>query len=314
MNIDLNVEGTVIGPWLVIAGPTAVGKSEVALAIAERLGGEIVVADSRQVYRRIDVATAKPTKAERGRVPHHLIDVVDIGTPYSAGDFARDAARAIAAIQSRDQVAVATGGTGLYLAALAGGLDPLEDDTQARTDARERVRSIPVEDRHAALARVDCTSANRIHANDRQRVDRALEVYYLTGEPLSELQRAKREKRPHLAICLTRPRREIRQRIQSRFQKMVEEGLEEEARQLWEEGWSPVDPGVDTIGIQEWWPYFEGEVSHRRVGERIVTATARYAKRQMTWFRHQGAYAMVDAEEGVEYALHEWRSLNGNGR
>ena len=277
-------------PYIVVTGPTAVGKSEVAIEVAERLEGEIVIADSRQVYRGMDVATAKPSPAERERVPHHLLGIVDPGDPYSAADFARDARAALASVQARGRTAVVCGGTGLYLAALAGALDPLLDDLPPAvlSEARARVRAIPIEERHGTLARLDARSAVRLHPHDRQRVARALEVWFSTGESLAALHAGGGERLPHLAFRLTRPRAELRSRIEVRLRTMLEAGLEEEARALWEAGWTPSQPGLDTIGIQEWWPAFEGERDRASTVRAILTATTRYAKRQETWFRHQG--------------------------
>src|SRR5687767_14335893 len=197
--------------YLVVAGPTAVGKTAVALEVADELDGEIVIADSRQVYRGLEIGTAKPTADERSRVPHHMLDVVDLGQRYTAADFAAQAGETIDAIRSRGRVPVVCGGTGLYLAALAGSLDPVEEGAgePEREEARARVAAIPATERHAALARVDEPSATRLHAADRQRVDRALEVWFLTGEPLSRLQSGGGAARPHLAIRLDRPRVEL---------------------------------------------------------------------------------------------------------
>lgn len=294
--------------YLVVAGPTAVGKTGVALDVAERLGGEIVIADSRQVYRGIEVATAKPTAAERARVPHHLLDRVAPGERYTAAAFAADAGKAVDAIRARGRVPVVCGGTGLYLAALAGALDPIEEGVgeSDRERARARVAAIPVAERHAALARVDPDSAARLPVADRQRVERALEVWFLTGAPLSGRQSGGAEPRPHLAVGLQRPRAELVARIERRLEAMLAGGLESEARDLWEAGHSPEEPGLDTIGIQEWWPHFAGERSRADTVEAIRRATIRYAKRQSTWFRNQGEYRPVAAGGAVEAVVDLW--------
>ena len=295
--------------YLVVAGPTAVGKTAVAIELAERLGGEIVIADSRQVYRGIDVATAKPTAAERARAPHHLLDIVEIGERYTAAGFAVDAGRAIEGIRSRGRVPVVCGGTGLYLAALAGALDPIEEGVgeAKRAAARARVAAIPTAERHAALARVDPASAARLHDSDRQRVDRALEVWFLTGAPLSERQAGGSEPRAHLAVRLVRRRVELVERIGRRLEAMLEAGLEREARELWEAGRSPAEPGLDTIGVQEWWPCFEGAQEREQTIEAIRGATVRYAKRQTTWFRNQGDYQPVPPDGAAPAIADLWR-------
>ena len=295
-------------PYLVIGGATAVGKSAVALEVAERLGGEIVVADSRQVYRGLDVGTAKPGPDERRRVPHHLLDVVELGERYTAGDYVRDARGAIAAIQRRGRTAIVCGGTGFYLSALAGALDPVEAvvDPERRTAARRMMAEIPDSVRHAALLEVDPPTAERLPAGDRQRVDRALEVYFLTGRPLSSLQAGGEQPLAHLALALVRPRVELHARIEHRLAAMLEAGLEAEARALHDAGWSPDDPGLDSIGTREWWPYFEHRRDRDETIARILASTRAYAKRQETWFRHQGEYRAVPPDAGA--VLEAWRS------
>jgi len=301
--------------YLVIAGETAVGKSEVALAVAERLGGEIVIADSRQVYRGLDIGTAKPGSDDRARVPHHLVDVVDVGTSYSAGDYERDAGAAIDAIHARGGTAVVCGGTGFYLAALAGGLDPL---ASVSDEASARAAEVPAERRREILAEVDARSAERIHSGDSQRIERALAFWFETGEPLSAWQKGGGAPRAHVAVRLVRDREEIRERIEARLDRMLAAGLEEEVRGFHARGFSPADPGLDGIGYQEWWSYFEGEIDHGEVRRRILAATRRYAKRQATWFRHQGAYAPVAGEGAPEEAarrvLELWRAAGAAAR
>ena len=296
--------------YLVVAGPTAVGKSEVALELAESLGGEIVIADSRQVYRGLEIGVAKPSAGEQARVPHHLLDVAELGQRYTAADFAADAAAAIEGIRSRLRVPIVCGGTGLYLAALAGALDPIEEEagTAEREAARARREAIPEGERFATLARVDPPTAERLHARDRQRVDRALEVWFFTGEPLSSHQAGGGARRPHLAVRLHRPRTELAERIVRRLGAMLEAGLEREARALWEAGWTPDAPGLDTIGYQEWWPHFEGRRGREESVEAIRVATRHYAKRQATWFRNQGGYTPVPADGAAARIADLWRA------
>jgi tRNA dimethylallyltransferase len=296
--------------YLVIAGPTAVGKTDVAITIAQELNGEIVIADSRQVYRGLDIGTAKPTADERCAVSHHMIDVVDVGAPYSAADYARDAQSAIIDIQERGRTAVVCGGTGFYLAALAGQLDPLDAGSalEDRARARSRIETIPEHERHAALTAVDPATAARLHPHDSQRVERALEVYLLTGEPLSKQVTGIGDTRPHVAVWLTRPRVELHQRIKERLARMLELGLEAEAQRFFDAGLSAETAGLDTIGYQEWWPFFAGQCSRDEVVRDIDRATRRYAKRQETWFRNQGGYQPVPAVEGPKGALAIWES------
>lgn len=300
-------------PYLVIGGATAVGKSAIALEVAERLDGEIVVADSRQVYRGLEVGTAKPGPDERRQVPHHLLDVVDLGVRYTAGDYARDARAAIARIQGRQRTAIVCGGTGFYLSALAGALDPVEAfaDPERRTAARRRTAEIPDAGRHAALLEIDPPTARRLPAGDRQRVDRALEVFFLTGRPLSTLQAGGEPALPHLPLALFRPRAELHARIGRRLEAMLGAGLEAEARVLYDAGFSSNDPGLDSIGTREWWPYFEGRRSRTETIADILASTRAYAKRQETWFRHQGGYR--PAPPDAEAVLEAWRSYREKG-
>lgn len=291
--------------YLVIAGETASGKSELALEVAERLGGEIVVADSRQVYRGLDIGTAKPDARERARVPHHLIDVVEVGRPFNAADYAQAARRALVAIESRGKTAIVCGGTGFYLAALAGALDPLPP---ASADAGEDLAGIPAGERHDRLAEVDPALAARIHPHDRQRVDRGLAYWLSTGAPLSTEHHGGAAPLDHVAVRIVWPRAEIRARIEARLDAMLARGLEAEARRFFEAGLTPRDPGLDSIGYQEWWPFFEGRIDRAAVRERILTATRRYAKRQRTWFRHQGSYRAVPGAAGADGVLEAWSS------
>jgi len=291
-------------PYLVVAGETAAGKSEIALEVAERLGGEIVIADSRQVYRGLDIGTAKPTFEDRARVRHHLLDRVEVGEPYTAADFAREARAAIVDIESRGLLAVVCGGTGFYLAALAGALDPMP---ALSPGARGRLAAIPLPERHAALVEVDPEAGRRIHPGDAQRVERALGFWLETGEPLSAWQRGGEEPLPHVAVRIVRPRAEIHARVEQRLDSMLAAGLVEEVRSLRDSGLTAEDPGLDTIGYQEWWPYFEGAIELVEARRRILVATLRYAKRQATWFRHQGEYRPVPADAGAEGVIAVWR-------
>jgi tRNA dimethylallyltransferase len=297
--------------YLVIAGPTAVGKSAVAMAVAERIGGEIVIGDSRQVYRGLDIGTAKPSLAEQERVPHHLLNLVEPGERFSAGAYATLARAAIAEIRGRGRVPVVCGGTGFYLAALAGALEPLnaEPSSEAREHARRELEPIPPEERLARLAEIDPDRAAELHANDRQRIDRALGYVLATGRRFSESAFSGQATGADVGFALTRSPTELAERIDVRCRAMIDGGLETEARTLYERGLGPGDPGVDSIGYQEWWPYFEGRASAADVLDAITVATRRYAKRQRTWFRNQGAYRPVPADEAVEVVIRAWSAM-----
>lgn len=307
--------GETTPPYLVVAGPTAVGKTSVSLGVAERVEGEIVIADSRQVYRGLDIGTAKPTAAERSRVPHHLLDVVDPGTPFDAAAWSDLARAAIREIAGRDRVPVVCGGTGFYLETLAGGLDPVGEaaDPETLAAARARLETIPAEERRTRLAEVDPAATERIHPHDRQRVDRALEVWLATGRPWTSFHEDDDSTAPHLACRLTRDREELHDRIEARLDAMLDAGLEAEVRGLAEAGWSPDNPGLDTIGYQEWWPLFERRRTREEVRREILVATRRYAKRQETWFRNRGAYRPVEADGATGTIVEAWRRWCARG-
>lgn len=300
----------------VIVGPTAVGKTAVAVALAEHWPLEIVSADSRQVYRRLDIGTAKPTRKERARVPHHLLDMVEVGHRYSAGRFARDAGRAIADIHARDRLPVVVGGTGLYIRALAEGLfkePPLE---QPRREQLERYLT--------AFGGVDLVRwATRLDpkfvGGGRQRAARAVEVALLSGHPLSYWQEAARGEAliEPWYVVLTAPRPVLHQRIRIRADEMLKRGVIEEVAAALAEGVPADGPGLDGVGIREPVEYLQGKRTRESVAEAVSIATRQYAKRQETWFRHQlhGAVTLLDSVRPPEVLAAEiatrWKSSGG---
>lgn len=280
----------------VVVGPTAVGKTAVALALAAHLPLEIVSADSRQVYRRLDIGTAKPTRRERARVPHHGLDVVEPGTRYSAGHFARDAEPWIADVRHRGRLPVVVGGTGLYVRALAEGLfrEPAIDPTRRRSLDAFTARLEPLE-----LLRWAARLDPGFRGGGRQRAARAVEVALLTGYPLSRLQQSARAQRVITPwyIVLTAPRPVLHQRIARRADEMIRRGLIEEVAAVLAEGHPAGAPGLDGIGIREAVEYLHGRRERDSVAEAIAVSTRQYAKRQQTWFRHQlgGPVITLDA-------------------
>lgn len=277
---------------LVITGPTASGKTALSLDVAERLGAEIVSMDSRQVYRGMDVGTAKATRQERARVLHHGIDLVDPDERYSAGRFARDARRWIAEIRARRRVPVLVGGTGFYLRALT---RPLFREPELPERARERLeRYLAGRSTDALrrwLRRLDPETARALEGyGGSQRVVRALEVALLSGRPLSWWHAHSPPEAPAvhtLVIVLELPRRELYRRIDDRVAAMVEAGLVEEVERLVAEGYEADDPGMNATGYAEMIPYLRGDTSLDDAIDAIRRATRRYARRQITWFRHQ---------------------------
>jgi tRNA dimethylallyltransferase len=285
----------------VLVGPTAVGKTAVGMALAAQWPVEIISADSRQVYRRLDIGTAKPTRKERARVAHHGLDLVDPGSRYSAGHFARDAEGWLADIRARGRMPLVVGGTGLYVRALAEGLfrEPPLDPGRRRSLDAFTARLEPLE-----LIRWASRLDPGFRAGGRQRAARAIEVALLTGRPLSYWQEAARARGPldPWYIVLTVPRPVLHQRIARRAAEMLQRGLIEEVASVLAEGHAPTSPGLDGIGIREAVDYLHGRRPRESVAEAITLSTRQYAKRQQTWFRHQlgGAVLALDATRPPE--------------
>jgi tRNA dimethylallyltransferase len=270
----------------VLVGPTAIGKTAVALALAEYLPVEVISADSRQIYRRLDIGTAKPSRRERQRVTHHGIDVVEPGERYSAGRFARDASGWLAEARNRGQLPVVVGGTGLYVRALVEGLfvEPALD-RERRSALEHWIAGLPAPELVRWAGRLDPGFAG----GGRQRATRAIEIALLTGQSLSTWHLRARSK-GCLApwyVRLTAPRPVLHQRIRVRADEMLRRGLIEEVAAVLSEGHAPGAPGLDGVGIREAVDYLQGRRSRESVAGAIAISTRQYAKRQETWFRHQ---------------------------
>lgn len=272
-----------------LLGPTASGKSRLALELAARHPVEIVSMDSAQVYRGMDIGTAKPSAEERERIRHHLVDLIDPAERYSAGRFRADCVGAIMDILERGRIPLVVGGTMLYYKALVHGLDELpagEPGLRLQIDQRAARHGWPA--LHAELARVDPASAARIATHDAQRIQRALEVWELTGKPLSELQRGGGAHLPFelKAYALVPDRPELHRRIEARFARMLEEGLVEELASLRKR--HALDarmPSMRCVGYRQAWGYLEGEYGIDGLRAKGIAATRQLAKRQMTWLR-----------------------------
>ncbi|MBW3554335.1 MAG: tRNA (adenosine(37)-N6)-dimethylallyltransferase MiaA [Gemmatimonadetes bacterium] len=305
---------------LALTGPTASGKSALALALASRLDAEIVSMDSRQVYRGMDIGTAKPTRAERARVPHHGVDLVDPGERYSAGRFARDARRAITEIRARDRVPLLVGGTGFFLRALTHPLfrEPAMD-AERRKALGERLDALPPEEPARWLAALDPESAARLEGRGgSQRVLRALEVSLLTGRPLGwwHEHQPGPPPVPLRVFVLDLPRDTLNQRIDDRVDAMLDAGLADEVNALLDAGHAPGDPGMNATGYPEMIAHLAGEITREEAAERIRRATRRYARRQITWLRHQlpPDAAWLDGtrpmDELVEEVVSQWQAAS----
>jgi tRNA dimethylallyltransferase len=279
-----------------LAGPTASGKSRVALQVAQALGAEIVSVDSALVYRGMDVGTAKPSAAERAAVPHHLIDILDPNAAYSAARFVQDARACMADICRRGRIPLLVGGTMLYFKALQEGLDPLpaaDPEVRRAIDALAAAEGWPAV--HAELARVDPPSAQRLAPHDAQRLQRALEVYRLTGTPLSALQRQGRRSGPQpaappLLSLEPQDRAWLHTRIAARFEAMLHDGLLQEVQRLRARGdLHAALPSMRCVGYRQLWQALDANPALQQVpaavAEQAIAATRQLAKRQLTWLR-----------------------------
>lgn len=293
---------------VVVAGPTAAGKSDLAIHLARRFGGEIVNADSMQVYRYLDVGTAKPTPEQRAAVPHHLIDVAEPDEQYNAGRFAEDASRAAAEIQARGRVVFLAGGTGLYIRAFLEGLlgeaagDP---SIRARLEAEHKV-ALAEEDTgrlHRRLRSMDPESARQIHPRDVKRTLRALELQALTGRAPSDLRRAHgfgERRYARLYLVADPGPAPLAERIDRRCERMVEAGLLQEVRRLRELGYGPELPAMQAIGYRHMQPVLDGSETLKNVLEVLKRDTRQFARRQRTWFRSVQDAVWVQPDDVAE--------------
>lgn len=286
---------------LVIVGPTAVGKTAIAIQLAQRLNGEIISADSMQVYRGMDIGTAKPTLEEQAGVPHHMIDIVDPGEAFTVADFQKMAREKIDEVSARGRLPILAGGTGLYVRAVIDPYNfiPADTDWNLRARLRQQAREAGLESLYKWLSGVDPIAAQRIHPNDERRIIRALEVYQTTGHPLSfwEQHTDQSPRYDLLMVGLHRPRAELYERINRRVDLMLEQGLLEEASKLLEQGLDEKFIARQAIGYKEFFAYLRGEESLEEATEKLKQGTRRYAKRQLTWFRADRRIQWVEVGE-----------------
>ncbi len=314
-----------VRPLLVILGPTAVGKSRMALALARRLGGEIVSADSAQVYRGMDIGTDKPSPAERAEVPHHLVDIRDPDEPFSVAEYQALAAAAIAAIRARGRLPVLAGGTGLYIRAVVSGayaFPPAAPDPELRAALSARAAAEGIEPLYRQLQEVDPVAAGRIDPRNTRRVIRALEVYLQTGVPFSRWGGgggAEREPgggggagpagaapaHDALMIGLTREREDLYARIDARVGDQLGRGLVNEVRGLLARGYDPALPALQALGYKEVIAHLRGDVPYDEMVRVLKRNTRRYAKRQWTWFRRDSGVLWFNLTHEDEAAVEE---------
>ncbi len=285
---------------MAVVGPTASGKTRVGIDLARTLGGEVVSADARQVYRYMDIGTAKPTVEERDLAKHHMIDVVSPDEHYSAGHYAGDASRAIESILERNRVPILVGGSGLYLKAVLDGFSPLPRTPRA---VRGRLLAEAKKDPAGLYARlhdVDPVAAGRLHTNDTKRVVRALEVFELTGTPLSVLhdqppQRPRNWRAEWFGLGMDRAR--LYRRIETRVDRMFASGLVAEVQALRRRGYGRELNALNTFGYREVFDHLDGKLGLSETAAQIKTGTRRYAKRQLTWFRKESRLTWIEAGE-----------------
>ncbi|WP_445400728.1 tRNA (adenosine(37)-N6)-dimethylallyltransferase MiaA [Zobellella sp. An-6] len=273
-----------------LMGPTASGKTNLAMALCRELPCELVSVDSALVYRGMDIGTAKPTAQEQAQAPHRLIDLRDPSETYSAADFRRDALAAMAEITKAGRIPLLVGGTMLYFKALLEGLSPLPGaDAAVRAEIEDEAARLGWARLHRQLAEIDPVAAARIHPNDPQRLSRALEVFRVSGKTLTELTQRKGDPLPYKVLQFAiapAQRAELHRRIAERFRLMLEQGFEQEVRALYQRGdLHPELPSIRCVGYRQMWDYLDGVVGYDEMVARGIAATRQLAKRQLTWLR-----------------------------
>ena len=276
-------------PLIIIQGPTAVGKSKLALKLAKDLETSIISADSRQVYKYLNIGTAKPTLDDQNEVEHHLIDIVEPDEEYNAGMFSYDADRLIKEISSQNKIPIICGGTGFYVKALLEGIFKApEIPTDIRQNLRQEAENKGTDFFYKKLKKIDPDSARRINENDANRIIRALEVYETTGKTITQLWKEdilELRNFQTVNIIMTEDRNILYDRINNRVDKMVENGLLDEMKELINNGYKRTDPGMNTVGYKELYPYLNGEQEQTDCIDKIKQNTRNFAKRQLTWYR-----------------------------
>ncbi len=306
-----------IPPIPVICGPTASGKTSAAGLLAQSYPIEVISADSRQMIRCLDVGTAKPTQAERQKIRFHLIDIIEPGERYTAFQFIEDAEEAIAQTLARSRIPIVVGGTGLYLRALIDGIVEIaDDDLQVRQRLENEMHTLGPEAMYERLSEIDPVEAAKLHPNNRVRVIRALEIYYVAGRPkteLAEMGATRRSVHHFSCFCLVPERQQLYRAADRRVDLMLKQGFVHEVRRLVENGLSNQLRRANVIGYNEMLDHLDGRLSLDEAVCLIKQNTRRYAKRQITWLRHQLSSAPVFRDPdglvaAVRLALEEWRS------
>lgn len=291
-----------------LMGPTASGKTALALELYQRIPSELISVDSALIYKGMDIGTAKPTAEEQALAPHHLIDILDPLQAYSAADFRSDALRLIADSHRKGKTAILVGGTMLYYRTLLQGISPLpEADPQVRQQIEQEANEQGWAALHQQLAAFDPVSAARIHPNDPQRINRAIEVYRLSGKSMTELTAQKGQAFPYPVkqfAIVPDDRAELHQRIAVRFRHMLQQGFAEEVKQLMQRGDLHLDlPSMRCVGYRQMWLYLSGYISEAEMTEQGIAATRQLAKRQLTWLRSWPDLCWLKTERGTAQNL-----------
>ncbi|WP_342551490.1 tRNA (adenosine(37)-N6)-dimethylallyltransferase MiaA [Paenibacillus sp. FSL R7-0652] len=307
---------------LVLVGPTAVGKTRLSIELAQAFNCEVISGDSMQVYREMDIGTAKITPAEMKGIPHHLIDIHEPEYPYSVAEFQESCTRLIPEIQERGKLPFIVGGTGLYVESVCYGFQFSESgsDEAFREEQFSYAQQHGAQALHDRLREVDPVSADRLHANDQRRIVRALEIFHLTGEKWSDQLAAQKKESPYdlLIIGLTMDRQKLYARVEQRIDLMIEQGLVDEVKALLERGVARGHISMQGLGYKEIAAYLQGEVSWEAAVEWLKRDTRRFAKRQLSWFRHMKDIQWVDMTDTENYEsqynqVSEWIKLKFNG-
>ena len=290
-------------PLLILAGPTAVGKSDFSVKVAKALGGECISADSIQVYKGLNIGSGKITEEEMEGIPHHLLDILDPKEDYDASAFQRMAREKVEEIYRRERLPILVGGTGFYIQAMLRDIDFQEEDEAEKERLRSKLEK-EMEERggialHEELKLADPVSAEEIHPHNRQRIMRALEYFYLHKSPISKHNREEKEKEAlydSLFLVLNRNREDLYEGINARVEKMFQDGLVSEVEAFYKKGYTEHSPGFKGIGYRELFPYLRGECSLSECKALIQQNSRHYAKRQLTWFKREKNTIFVEAE------------------
>ncbi|KAF7787798.1 tRNA dimethylallyltransferase [Pseudoalteromonas rubra] len=299
-----------VKPVITLMGPTAAGKTALAIELCQQLNSEIISVDSALVYKGMDIGTAKPDAAEQAMAPHHLIDMLDPAESYSVADFRRDAIACIDRLHQQGKVPVLVGGTMMYFKGLIEGLSPLpEACPQVRATLEQEANVLGWPALHAQLTAIDPQAASKISENDSQRINRALEVYRLTGKTMTELQKAKQAPLPyqfHQFAIAPKDRKILHERIEKRFKIMLDQGFKNEVLALYQrDDLHPDLPSIRCVGYRQMWEHLAGECDYEEMLFKGIAATRQLAKRQLTWLRSwpDVTWLETDGQENLQRVL-----------